>query len=178
LLYKSSQPKINDFKNKFDMFWQSKFINLITTYEFNQENYILALSQYIRYAITNEEVCIKFLHLDIESFILAIRASGIILDPQHISWNILKAINYKHKSLSEFLELVDRLQLEFQLRVEEYKKLKGEMNIGQVTAIIFGSLYAYENLIPHQDYIDKLPYQYDLHEKTHQRLFGKPLMKS
>lgn len=166
LLYKSSQPKINDFKNKFDMFWQSKFINLITTYEFNQENYILALSQYIRYAITNEEVCIKFLHLDIESFILAIRASGIILDPQHISWNILKAINYKHKSLSEFLELVDRLQLEFQLRVEEYKKLKGEMNIGQVTAMIFGSLYAYENLIPHQDYIDKLPYQYDLHEKN------------
>ncbi|MHA3058928.1 NERD domain-containing protein, partial [Acinetobacter sp. ANC 5584] len=68
--------------------------------------------------------------------------------------------------LSEFLELVDRLQLEFQLRVEEYKKLKGEMNIGQVTAMIFGSLYAYENLIPHQDYIDKLPYQYDLNEKN------------
>ncbi|MHA3048731.1 NERD domain-containing protein, partial [Acinetobacter sp. ANC 4639] len=67
---------------------------------------------------------------------------------------------------SEFLELVDRLQLEFQLRVEEYKKLKGEMNIGQVTAMIFGSLYAYENLIPHQDYIDKLPYQYDLNEKN------------
>ena len=48
LLYKSSQPKYFDYKNKFDMFWQSNFIKLLTVDEVRSENYILALSQYIR----------------------------------------------------------------------------------------------------------------------------------
>ncbi|MHA3078724.1 hypothetical protein [Acinetobacter sp. ANC 5502] len=155
------------------MFWQSKFISLITTDEFKQENYILALSQYIRYTITNEEVCNNLLHIDAKSFILAIRISGIILDPSHASWSILKTISCEYESLSRFLELVNRLQLELQLRDEEYNQLKEEMNIGQVTAMIFGSLYGYENLIPHRDYIDKLPYQYDLNEKNSPEIVWK-----
>ena len=51
LLYKSSQPKTESYKNKFDMFWQSNFIKLLTVDEVRKENYFLALSQYIRYTI-------------------------------------------------------------------------------------------------------------------------------
>ena len=78
LLYKSSQPKYFDYKNKFDMFWQSNFIKLLTVDEVRSENYILALSQYIRYTITDKNICINYLKLDIQSFILAVRYLSLI----------------------------------------------------------------------------------------------------
>lgn len=72
LLYKSSQPKIGDYKNKFDMFWQSNFISLLTIEEVRSENYILALSQYIRFNLIDKNICINYLKLDVQSFILAV----------------------------------------------------------------------------------------------------------
>ncbi|WP_296278133.1 hypothetical protein, partial [uncultured Acinetobacter sp.] len=105
LLFKSSQPKINNFKNKFDMFWQSKFICLIDGDELKQENYILALSQWIRYSVTDHELCKQLIEIDIESFILAMRYSGIILNVEHDSWKILEDLNLeiKSKKLKDFL---------------------------------------------------------------------------
>ncbi|NNH01617.1 NERD domain-containing protein [Acinetobacter sp. ANC 5414] len=168
LLYKSTQPKIGLFKNKFDMFWQSNFIKLLTVDEAKSENYILALSQYIRYTITAKKVCIDFIKLDVESFILAVRYSGVILNSEHNSWNVVKEIDIDlsiHKIYS-FLRVVEKLQSEYVSRLEEYEVIKKELNMGQITAMIFSSLYAYEYLIPNQDFFHYLPYQYDLNESN------------
>ena len=88
LLYKSTQPKIGLFKNKFDMFWQSNFIKLLTVDEVQSENYILALSQYLRFGGVDKNVCVNYLKLDVQSFILAVRQSGLILQSDHNSWNV------------------------------------------------------------------------------------------
>ncbi|MDY6551363.1 hypothetical protein [Acinetobacter faecalis] len=69
LLYKSSQPQSRSFKSKFDMFWQSSFIKLLTIDDVKSENYILGLSQYIRFNLIDKNICLNFLKLDVQSFI-------------------------------------------------------------------------------------------------------------
>ena len=167
LLYKSSQPKLGTFKNKFDMFWQSKFIKLLTVDEVRSENYILALSQYIRYTITDKNICINYLKLDIQSFILAVRYSGIILNSEHDSWGILKEISQEFDSeeLCGFIQTVTHLQLQYKHRLAVYEDIQNKLNIGQITAMSFSSLYAYEYLVPNKDFF-QLPYQFDPEEKN------------
>lgn len=167
LLYKSSQPKYFDYKNKFDMFWQSNFIKLLTVDEVRSENYILALSQYIRYTITDKNICINYLKLDIQSFILAVRYSGIILNSEHDSWGILKEISQEFDSeeLCSFIQTVTHLQLQYKHRLAVYEDIQNKLNIGQITAMSFSSLYAYEYLVPNKDFF-QLPYQFDSEEKN------------
>lgn len=157
------------------MFWQSNFIKLLTVDEARSENYILALSQYIRYTITDKNICINYLKLDIQSFILAVRYSGIILKPEHHSWISLKKI-YEElyvDQLCKFIQTVEYLQQEYKFRIADYDELKNKLNIGQVTAMIFSSLYAYEYLIPHQEYIENIPYQYDFNEDNSPEILWK-----
>lgn len=163
LLYKSSQPKSGSFKNKFDMFWQSSFVRFLTIEDVKSENYILALSQYIRFNFVDKYICLNYLKLDVQSFILAVRYSGIILHSDHHSWHILKEIeqDLKNEILSIFFQTVAHLQSQYKHRLEIYEDIKNKLNIGQITAMVFGSLYAYEYLIPNQDYFDYLPYQFD-----------------
>jgi len=167
LLYKSSQPKYFDYKNKFDMFWQSNFIKLLTVDEVRSENYILALSQYIRYTITDKNICINYLKLDIQSFILAVRYSGIILNSEHDSWGILKEISQEFDSeeLCGFIQTATHLQLQYKHRLAVYEDIQNKLNIGQITAMSFSSLYAYEYLVPNKDFF-QLPYQFDPEEKN------------
>ena len=167
LLYKSSQPKYFDYKNKFDMFWQSNFIKLLTVDEVRSENYILALSQYIRYTITDKNICINYLKLDIQSFILAVRYSGIILNSEHDSWGILKEISQEFDSeeLCGFIQTVTHLQLQYKHRLAVYEDIQNKLNIGQITAMSFSSLYAYEYLVTNKDFF-QLPYQFDPEEKN------------
>ena len=167
LLYKSSQPKYFDYKNKFDMFWQSNFIKLLTVDEVRSENYILALSQYIRYTITDKNICINYLKLDIQSFILAVRYSGIILNSEHDSWGILKEISQEFDSeeLCGFIQTATHLQLQYKHRLAVYEDIQNKLNIGQITAMSFSSLYAYEYLVPNKDFF-QLPYQFDSEEKN------------
>ncbi|RKG29659.1 hypothetical protein, partial [Acinetobacter tianfuensis] len=145
LLYKSSQPKTGGFKNKFDMFWQSNFINIININDVKNENYILALSLYIRYETNNKNICIQYLNLDLQSFILAIRYSGIILNSDHSSWGILKVVaeELAIDQLSNFIRTVEHLQEQYKFRLEDYEDIKNKLNIGQITAMVFGSIYAY-----------------------------------
>ncbi|MCJ8161841.1 hypothetical protein [Acinetobacter zhairhuonensis] len=167
LLYKSSQPKTESYKNKFDMFWQSNFIKLLTVDEVRKENYILALSQYIRYTITDKNICINYLKLDIQSFILAVRYSGIILNSEHDSWGILKEISQEIDSeeLCGFIQTATHLQLQYKHRLAVYEDIQNKLNIGQITAMSFSSLYAYEYLVPNKDFF-QLPYQFDPEEKN------------
>ena len=167
LLYKSSQPKYFDYKNKFDMFWQSNFIKLLTVDEVRSENYILALSQYIRYTITDKNICINYLKLDIQSFILAVRYSGIILNSEHDSWGILKEISQEFDSeeLCGFIQTATHLQLQYKHRLAVYEDIQNKLNISQITAMSFSSLYAYEYLVPNKDFF-QLPYQFDPEEKN------------
>ncbi|WP_179998241.1 hypothetical protein [Acinetobacter sp. YH12239] len=168
LLYKSSQPKNGIFKNKFDMFWQSSFIKLLTVDDIKRPNYILALSQYIRLNSIDKNICLNYLKLDVQSFILAVRYSGIILHSAHYSWCLLKEIEqeFKNETLSSFFQTVYYLQSQYTHRLEIYDDIKNRLNIGQITAMAFGSLYAYEYMIPNQDYFDYLPYQFDKNEKN------------
>lgn len=167
LLYKSSQPKLGAFKNKFEMFWQSDFISLMTSTDTANENYILALSQYIRFKITDKNVCINYLKLDIQSFILAVRYSGIILNSEHDSWGILKEIaqEFDSEELCAFIQTVTHLQLQYKHRLVVYEDIQNKLNIGQITAMSFSSLYAYEYLVPDKDFF-QLPYQFDPEEKN------------
>ena len=167
LLYKSSQPKTESYKNKFDMFWQSNFIKLLTVDEVRKENYILALSQYIRYTITDKNIYINYLKLDIQSFILAVRYSGIILNSEHDSWGILKEISQEFDSeeLCGFIQTATHLQLQYKHRLAVYEDIQNKLNIGQITAMSFSSLYAYEYLVPNKDFF-QLPYQFDPEEKN------------
>ena len=168
LLYKSSQPKIGEFSNKFDMFWQSNFVQTLSVEDVQSENYILALSQYIRFTVRDKKNCIEYLKLDLNSFILAIRYSGNILNVEHNSWEVLKEISKELNidQLNNFMDTVEYLQLEYKYRLEDQEEIKNKLNIGQITAMIFGSLYAYEYLIPNQDYFDYLPYQFDRNENN------------
>ena len=168
LLYKSTQPKIGLFKNKFDMFWQSNFIKLLTVDEVQSENYILALSQYLRFGGVDKNVCVNYLKLDVQSFILAVRQSGLILQSDHNSWNVLKEIDQEIQidALHIFFQTVKHLQAQYKHRLEIYEEIKNTINIGQITAMAFGSLYAYHYLIPNQDYFAHLPYQFDSTENN------------
>jgi len=168
LLYKSTQPKIGLFKNKFDMFWQSNFIKLLTVDEVQSENYILALSQYLRFGGVDKNVCVNYLKLDVQSFILAVRQSGLILQSDHNSWNVLKEIDQEIQidALHIFFQTVKHLQAQYKHRLEIYEEIKNTINIGQITAMAFGSLYAYQYLIPNQDYFAHLPYQFDSTENS------------
>lgn len=168
LLYKSTQPKIGLFKNKFDMFWQSNFIKLLTVDEVQSENYILALSQYLRFGGVDKNVCVNYLKLDVQSFILAVRQSGLILQSDHNSWNVLKEIDQEIQidALHIFFQTVKHLQSQYKHRLEIYEKIKNTINVGQITAMAFGSLYAYQYLIPNQDYFAHLPYQFDSTENN------------
>jgi len=168
LLYKSTQPKIGLFKNKFDMFWQSNFIKLLTVDEVQSENYILALSQYLRFGGVDKNVCVNYLKLDVQSFILAVRQSGLILQSDHNSWNVLKEIDQEIQidALHIFFQTVKHLQAQYKHRLEIYEEIKNTINIGQITAMAFGSLYAYQYLIPNQDYFAHLPYQFDSTENN------------
>mgnify|MGYP003482117415 FL=1 len=149
------------------MFWQSNFIKLLTVDEVRSENYILALSQYIRYTITDKNICINYLKLDIQSFILAVRYSGIILNSEHASWGILKEISQEFDSeeLCGFIQTVTHLQLQYKHRLAVYEDIQNKLNIGQITAMSFSSLYAYEYLVPNKDFF-QLPYQFDPEEKN------------
>ena len=168
LLYKSTQPKIGLFKNKFDMFWQSNFIKLLTVDEVQSENYILALSQYLRFGGVDKNVCVNYLKLDVQSFILAVRQSGLILQSDHNSWNVLKEIDQEIQidALHIFFQTVKHLQAQYKHRLEIYEEIKNTINVGQITAMAFGSLYAYQYLIPNQDYFAHLPYQFDSTENN------------
>lgn len=168
LLYKSSQPKNGFFRDKFDMFWQSNFISLLTVEDVKNENYILALSQYIRYEINNKNICIQYLKLDLASFILAVRYSGIILNSDHNSWVVLRVLaeELRIDKFNNFIETVEHLQQHYKASLQDYEFIKNNLNIGQITAMAFGSIYAYEYLIPNQDYFDYLPYQFDKKEKN------------
>lgn len=168
LLYKSTQPKIGLFKNKFDMFWQSNFIKLLTVDEVQSENYILALSQYLRFGGVDKNVCVNYLKLDVQSFILAVRQSGLILQSDHNSWNVLKEIDQEIQidALHIFFQTVKHLQSQYKHRLEIYEEIKNTINVGQITAMAFGSLYAYQYLIPNQDYFSHLPYQFDSTENN------------
>lgn len=168
LLYKSSQPKLGTFKNKFDMFWQSSFIKFLTVDDAQSENYILALSQYVRFNLVDKSICLNYLKLDVQSFILAVRYSGIILNAEHHSWSVLNEIKQEVniEKLSIFFQTEEYLQSQYKHRLDIYEDIKNRLNIGQITAMAFGSLYAYEYLIPNQDYFNYLPYQFDENENN------------
>ncbi|MBH0064333.1 nuclease-related domain-containing protein [Psychrobacter sp. SZ93C1] len=171
LLFKSSTSgKFNSVSDKLNDFWTSNFIESVTMEQMNNENFILALSQYIRSKSIDKDIVIKLLELNQPSVIKAIRQSGIIANADHCSWGVLSEINNQIDLLEfkKFLLTVEYIQLQYQERFNAYKEFKDQTQLDQVTAMIFSSLYACEYLILSSKSIDnlytKIPYQYGVEE--------------
>ena len=168
LLFKSSTSgKFNSVSDKLNDFWTSNFIENVTTEQMNSENFILALSQYIRSKSINKDIVIKLLERNRNSVVKAIRQSGIIANADHCSWVVLSEINNQIDLLEfkEFLLTVEYIQLQYQKRFNAYKELKRQLQLDQITAMIFSSFYAYEYLMSDADHL-KIPYQMDVSDNV------------
>ena len=168
LLFKSStSSKFNSVSDKLDDFWRSNFIGKLTVEQMNNENLILALSQYIRSKSIDKDIVIKLLELNQPSVIKAIRQSGIIANTDHCSWEVLREINNQFDLLEfkEFLLTVEYIQLQYQERCNAYKDLKRQLHLDQITAMVFSSFYAYEYLMSDMDHL-KIPYQIDINDNV------------
>ena len=163
LLFKSSTSgKFNSVSDKLDDFWLSDFVVNLKVEQMKSENFILALSQYIRSKSIDEDVLIRLLKISQDSVIKAVRQSGIIARSDHHSWAVLRKISSQVNvpNLDEFLRVVAYLQLQYQERLNAYKKLKSQLQLDQITAMVFSSFYNYEYLMIDTDYL-KIPYQLD-----------------
>ena len=168
LLFKSSTSgKFNSVSDKLDDFWTSNFIENVTTEQMNSENFILALSQYIRSKSIDKSIVNKLLERNQNSVVKAIRQSGIIANADHCSWEVLSEINNQVDLLefNEFLRTAEYIQLQYQERFNAYKELKKQLQLDQITAMVFSSFYAYEYLMSDMDHL-KIPYQIDINDNV------------
>lgn len=168
LLFQSStHSTLKNKLNKFTDFWSSDFIVTLSQGHLSNENFVFALGQYIRLSHSSIDACIleNLLKIDEESVINAVRLSGIIDQPKRNSWMILKEIADQVNLLkfNDFLRTVEYIQLQYQERLSVYKDLKGQLQLDQITAMVFSSFYAYEYLMSDTDYL-KIPYQMDTND--------------
>ena len=132
LLFKgSTSSKFDRVSDKLDDFWASQFINSVTAQQINGENFILALSQYVRSNSVDEDTLIKLLELSQEGVISAVRQSGIIARPDHHSWNVLQTISgqLEFSKLAQFLHTAAYIQLQSQQRLNNYQVLKHKLQL-------------------------------------------------
>lgn len=163
LLFQSSTPfRLKNKVDKFTDFWSSDFIVTLSQGYLSNENFVFALGQYIRLSHSSIDACIleNLLKIDEESVINAVRLSGIIAKPEHDSWRILNGIwnQVGVSKFGQFLNTVSYIQTEYQERFKAYKDLKNQLQLDEITAMVFSSLYAYEYLMSDTDYL-KIPYQ-------------------
>lgn len=171
LLFQSSTPfTLKNKVNKFTDFWSSDFIVTLSQGHLSNENFVFALGQYIRLSHSFIDACIleNLLKTDEESVINAVRLSGTIAQSEHNSWVILKKIadQFNFLKFNNFLRTVEYIQLQYQERLSAYKKLKNQLQLDQITAMVFSSFYAYEYLMSDTDYL-KIPYQMDTNNTVH-----------
>ena len=168
LLFKgSTSSKFDRVSDKLDDFWASQFINSVTAQQINGENFILALSQYVRSNSVDEDTLIKLLELSQEGVISAVRQSGIIARPDHHSWKVLQTISgqLEFSKLTQFLHTAAYIQLQYQQRLKNYQVLNHKLQLDQITAMVFSSFYAYEYLMSDTDCL-KIPYQMDTNDNV------------
>ena len=166
LLFRSStSSKFNRISDKLDDFWQSHFIDNLTAEQMSSENFILALSQYVRSKSIDKKIVTTLLERNPNSVVKAIRQSGIIAQSDHCSWAALNEINSQIDllELNDFLCTAKYIQLQYQERLSAYKNLKNQLQLDQITAMVFSSFYAYEYLMNDADYL-KIPYQMDIND--------------
>ena len=173
LLFQSSLPlRFKNGLNKFSDFWSSNFINELSSTQLSTENYVLSLSQYIRSPIIEADILGCLIGIDESSVINAIRISGIIAKIDHPSWHVLQNINSqaKYYLLDEFLQTVAYMQVQYQVRLEEYKQVKKRLNLDQVSAMVFSGLYACQYLMTATENAEDksllIPYQVDTNDKV------------
>ena len=180
LLFQSSTPSILKNKvNKFTDFWSSDFIVILPKRHLSNENFVFALGQYIRLSPSSIDACTlkALLKIDEESVINAIRLSGTIANPNHHSWHILNEIANQVESsrFDGFLDTVRYIQTQYQERINAYKDIKKQLQLDQITAMVFSSFYAYEYLMSDTDCL-KIPYQMDTNDKVSvQDIWGNSL---
>ncbi|WP_234395900.1 nuclease-related domain-containing protein [Neisseria wadsworthii] len=166
LLYQSTPPRVPENSNKFQVFWQSDFISELTSIHLKNENYRIAFAQYVRYGKIDLLLCQTIADICPESFVIAIRKSGIISKIQHESWPIIKELcsTSKKHELHDFISIVEYLQHRYQKLLNTYNALKQKINLGQITIMLYSSLYTYEHLLAESNpgnHQVTIPYQVD-----------------
>lgn len=145
------------------------FIVTLPKRHLSNENFVFALGQYIRLSPSSIDACTlkALLKIDEESVINAIRLSGIIANPNHHSWHILNEIANQVESsrFDGFLDTVRYIQTQYQERINAYKDIKKQLQLDQITAMVFSSFYAYEYLMSDTDCL-KIPYQMDANDNV------------
>lgn len=170
LLFQSSTPSILKNKvNKFTDFWSSGFIATLSQRHLSNEDFVFALGQYIRLSPSSidEGILQNLLKIDEESVISAVRLSGIVANPNHHSWHILNEIanQVEAPKFEDFLNTVRYIQTQYQERISGYKNIKNQLQLDQITAMVFSSFYAYEYLMSDTDCL-KIPYQMDTNDNV------------
>lgn len=170
LLFQSSIPSILKNKvNKFTDFWSSGFIVRLSQRHLSSDGFVFALGQYIRLSPSSIDACTleNLLKIDEESVINAVRLSGIIANSNHDSWHILNEIvnQIEVSKFDHFLNTVRCIQTQYQERLSVYKNLKNQVQLDQITAMVFSSFYAYEYLMSDTDCL-KIPYQMDTNDNV------------
>jgi len=170
LLFQSSTTSIFKNKvNKFTDFWSSDFVVTLSRCYLSNEDFVFALGQYIRLSHASIDACIleNLFNIDEESVINAVRLSGIIAQPEHNSWMVLKRIadQVNLPKFDNFLRTAEYIQLQYQERLSFYKDIKNQLQLDQITAMVFSSFYAYEYLMSDTDYL-KIPYQMDTNDNV------------
>lgn len=165
LLYRSSLPKLPDnIRNKFQLFWQSAFIDNLTAEHLCTDNYRIAFAQYLRYGGTDVKLYGKITDLCPESFIRAVRYSGIVSDLQYTRWQTVTDFCRfsPYSELHDFVEIAEFLRNAYRQRLNEYCTLKSKLNLSQLEIMLYGSLYTYEHLLPDSgEEPIAIPYQID-----------------
>lgn len=162
LLYQSTSPKLPENTNKFQLFWQSGFVGELSAEHLSSENYRIAFSQYLRYGKIERDLCRNIADICPESFVSAVRKSGMIGQLQHNSWAVVDDLcrHSEHKPLLEFIAVVDSLHKSYEDRLKAYQDLKRTLNLGQLSIMLYSSLYTYEYLLPKPETLC-IPYQID-----------------
>lgn len=164
LLYQTTPPKLPNQTNKFQHFWQADFVQNISMEQLRHENYRLAFSQYIRYGNINLDLCGHIAQICPESFVMSVRQSGVIHQWNYNDWEKLAEFCHQspHIELRNFIAVAEKMREQYQQRLQQYNELKAKLNLSQTAAMLYGSLYTYEYLLPEmgQEAVH-IPYQID-----------------
>jgi hypothetical protein len=168
LLYQSSQPKFGVGEDKYNIFWCSHFIDLLTADLLRTEHYSWALCQYIRSGRYSEDVLRKLFFLEVDGLIYAIRLSGVISDFKRDSWDVLVAFlrTLNDNKILNFINVSNGFRVQYKEWDKIYLELYDKLNLTQLTALSFAGVYGYQFLVG-KDINNDIPYSTYMGENIH-----------
>lgn len=161
-------PKLKFGENIHDIFWNSFFIDLLDNKTINTEEYIYALSKYIKTIKINNynsNILEKISLINETCLINAIKLANIPSDFKTTSWeNLVDHITkFNNKTIINFISEANNIRKMYLAQQKNYNELKNRLNLTQLDAISLTGLYSYHFLVNELDII-KIPFQINMGE--------------